>query len=141
MAYATVNNYIGYQNAEDIAQLKEAITEALASQREMLDLDESAMAMHSSIEADVAENLTAYTYRGSSLIKIVGFLVGLIGSVLLRRKKRAGIHLFFSGMAFSLGGVFYWHGASFVGWAMAIPILFLVLVVGFFIYRKRTSFS
>lgn len=139
-AFWVVSNYTAFQNPEEVTLIKESLLTAIERQEETLN-NADISGVFRTFSDDIEHRLTEYKYKESSLLKTVGGFIALVGSIFLRRKSKLGIHLFLSGMIFGIGGVFYWHGASISGWSMVSVPLMYTLAVGFFIYKKRKSFS
>ncbi|MBT6236157.1 MAG: hypothetical protein HOI49_08760 [Bacteroidetes bacterium] len=139
-AFMAVSNYSSYSNPSEVAQLQESISVAIQEQEKSFGTEET-----TDVYVGFKENLTTYLtelrYAKSSLLKIIGSFIALIGSVFIRRKQKIGIHLFLGGMLFGILGTFYYHSLGVSGWSLATwPILFTA-VVGFFVYRKREVFT
>jgi hypothetical protein len=139
-AFMAVSNYNSYTNPEEITVLRESIVTAMDDQREMYG-GEGIDEVYDSLENNLDEHLTVYKYKRSSLFKLIGAFIALVGSVFLRRKKKLGAHLFLGGMLFSIIGTFYFHSFGLTGWALIMMPLLFTLVVSIFIYRKRASLT
>jgi hypothetical protein len=139
LSFVIASNIESYRHPESVNFLRESLLESLELQKEQSNnptLNETFDQFISDLEYHLIER----NYKKLSLIRIIGCVVALFGSIFLRQKKIIGLHLFLGGSLFALIGSFYFIGFSLSGWVLNFSFLIFTLVSGLYFIKKRVYF-
>ena len=136
----TMSNFTAYQNPEEASVIRDAFLESIEQQEKVFS-NAYTEKVYASFKANSEYYITDFRYSKSSLVKMIGSFIALIGTLFIRRKQKVGIHLFLGGMLFSILGSFYWHGLGFAGWMLTFMTVIFTTVVGLIIFRKQNRFQ
>ncbi len=137
--FMAMSNFTAYQNPEEASIIRGAFIESIEQQEKVFSNADTEK-VYASFKANTEKYITGFRYGKSSLVKMIGSFIALIGTLFIRRKHKIGIHLFLGGMLFSIVGSFYWHGMGFAGWMLTFMTVIFTAVVGLIVLRKRNQF-
>ncbi|MEK9600909.1 MAG: hypothetical protein VW147_03635 [Bacteroidota bacterium] len=136
LSFVIASNIESYRHPESINFLRESLLESLEFQKENSNnptLDDT----FDKFIFDLEYNLNERMYKKLSLVRMIGCIVALFGSVFLRQRKKLGLHLFLGGNIFVIMGSFYFLGLGLSGWVINFSYLFFATLSTLYFFRKR----
>jgi hypothetical protein len=136
LSFIIASNIESYRHPESVNFLRDSLLESLEFQKEKSN-NPTLDGTFDQFISDLEYNLIERRYKKLSLIRIIGCIVALFGSVFLRQKKKIGLHLFLGGSLFALVGSFYFIGFSLSGWVLNFSFLVFTLISGLYFIKQR----
>ena len=136
LSFVIASNIESYRHPESVNFLRDSLLESLEYQKEKSN-NPALDGTFDQFISDLEYNLIERRYKKLSLIRIMGCVVALFGSVFLRQMRKIGLHLFFGGSLFTLMGSFYFTGFSLSGWVLNFSFLVFTLISGLYFLKKR----
>lgn len=136
LSFVIASNIESYRHPESVNFLRDSLLESLEFQKEKSN-NPTLDGTFDQFISDLEYNLIERRYKKLSLIRIIGCIVALFGSVFLRQMRKIGLHLFFGGSLFTLMGSFYFTGFSLSGWVLNFSFLVFTLISGLYFLKKR----
>ena len=139
LSFVIAGNIESYRHPESINFLRESLLESLEFQKE----NSNNPALDDTFDQfifDLEYNLNERKYKKLSLVRMIGCIVALFGSIFLRQRKKIGLHLFLGGNIFVLMGSFYFLGLGLSGWVINFSYLIFAILSTLYFVRKRAYF-